>query len=269
MILHIVQTDLIEPTLFSFPSRHRSTASEIASSFSVHFITPTGLHPSIRLNFPRAPLPPDSSCLLHTYLTIPSQFFPDKYQLSSPNFLASKNLRALHALSGETDLEAPDWAISQWGSAMLLELTAPPSTSRDPWSAEIPLHLRYMSPGQSVGSTASNAQATASLPWPVIFWACPAEEGTKMNTNPFDRINLGYDSLFGARTMFYHLHPSSNGTLVETISVPALNLDQVSGVERGTLSILLLGFFWISWWLLRTSRTDPSKLEAMKGGKRD
>lgn len=187
--------------------------------------------------------PPSESCALHSYLTLPSTLFPDKYQLSSPLFLASKSLRSLRSVSGETDLEAPDWAIEKWGSAMLVELAPPdakPGSKQGPWHADIPLHLRYIRP--SVSGTAAT-----EIPWPVVFWACRAEEGTKMSVNPFDRVNLGYDGLFGPKTMFYHLSPNSSGTLVETLSVPVLQTQRASWIEPGTVAVVLLGFCWVLW----------------------
>ena len=68
-----------------------------------------------------------------------------------------------------------------------------------------------------------------------------------MNTNPFDRVNMGYDGLFGPRTMFYHLQPSSNGSLVEQLSVPVLDLAGTKWVESGTVGVILLGFTWVCW----------------------
>ncbi|KAI4123681.1 MAG: hypothetical protein LQ347_006059, partial [Umbilicaria vellea] len=190
------------PTLFSFPSRHHLSPQDSGRTYHTTFTRPTGLHPTLRLTF-RSPLmtPPSSTCALHTYLTLPSHIFPDKYQLSDPLFLASKNLRSVRSVAGETDLEAPDWVIQKWGSALLVEL-APPSSDiqstrgsgpPESWHADIPLHLRYLRP--SAGGITE-----VEVPWPVVFWACTAEEGSKMSVNPFDRVNLGYDGLFGPKT---------------------------------------------------------------------
>ena len=187
---------------------------------------------------------PSPNCALHTYLTLPSVLFPDKYQLSSSLFLASKRLRALRSIAGETDLEAPDWVVSKWGSAMLVEL-APPGTgkkdvSTGSWIAEIPLHLRYLPPS-------SGGTTKISIPWPVVFWACPAEEGAKMSVNPFDRVNLGYEGLFGPRTIFYHLQPDlpPGSKLVEYLKVPVLDSDHVAWIENGTVAAVLIAVVWV------------------------
>ena len=206
-------------------------------------MAPTGLHPNLRLAFPLNLSPPSPSCALHTHLALPSSLFPDKYQLSSSNLLASRNLRSVRSLAGETDLEAPDWVVQKWGSSMLLELAPPKShgTSGRAWHADIPLHMRYLQP-------AVGGQRSVEVPWPVTFWACPAEEGTKMSTNPFDRVHLGYEGLFGPRTMFYHLVPQPGlGTqrLVERLSVPVLEVEQVGRIEIGTVAIVAMGTLWL------------------------
>ena len=80
-----------------------------------------------------------------------------------------------------------------------------------------------------------------------------------MNTNPFDRVNLGYDGLFGPRTMFYHLQPMNGGVpLAEELKVPVLDLDEskVRWVESGTVMVVLLGFFWVFWTLGRVVARD-------------
>ncbi|KAL9009003.1 MAG: hypothetical protein Q9173_005930 [Seirophora scorigena] len=214
-------------------------------------LTIFGLHPTLRISFSSSSMhPPEPACALHTYLTLPSSLFVDKYQLSSTNLLASNNLHAIRALSGETDLEAPDWRIKQWGSLVLLELAVSPPVQRrlkTPWHADVPLHLRYLSP-------TAGGESQVDVPWPVVFWACPAEEGTKMSANPFDRVHVGYDSLFGPRTMFYHFHPRpaiDGGGLIEQLTVPVLELGGTRWVESGTVGVVCLGAAWVVWKLTR------------------
>lgn len=242
-----------QATMFSFPSRHHPARQ----SYSVSFDKPTGLHPTMRLSFsdPASLLPPtkrpaDSQCALHTYLTLPSVLFPDPYQLSTtdPLFLASHNLVSARSISGETDLEAPDYVLEKWGSNVLLELATPDNINKgstsQPWDVTIPLHLRYLAPSDT--STTS-----VQIPWPIVFWACTAEEGTKFPVNPFDRVNLGYDGLFGARTMLYHLDSvvEEGGRLVSSLEVPVLNTETVGArwVESGTVGVVLVGWLWVVW----------------------
>jgi hypothetical protein len=245
------------PTLFSFPSRHHllPAAESQLQAYRVAFQSPTGLHPTIQISFPSSAdlLPPttkpeESTCALHTYLTLPSAIFADKYQLASTDelFLKSHNLQALRSIAGETDLEAPDYVVQKWGSNVLLELAAPSPDTKGkdmPWNVTIPLHLRYMEP--NFGATSQ-----IRVPWPVVFWACTADEGTKFPVNPFDRVNLGYDGLFGPRTMFYHLDAQSrNGMMVEKVDVPVLDKGAVGSewVESGTVLVVILGFAWVLW----------------------
>jgi hypothetical protein len=259
-VLTVVGEDTTpQATMFSFPSRHHP----VRQSYTVSFDRPTGLHPTMRLSFsdPASLAPPpgksaDSQCALHAYLTLPSVLFPDPYQLSTTDalFLSSHNLVAARSISGETDLEAPDYVLDKWGSNVLLELATPNiaenssrSSAGTTWDATIPLHLRYLVP--------SNTSTTSvQIPWPVVFWACTAEEGTKFPVNPFDRVNLGYDGLFGTRTMFYHLDPvvKDGGKLVSTLKVPVLNTEAIGSrwVESGTVVVVLLGWMWVVWKML-------------------
>ncbi|KAJ5378727.1 hypothetical protein N7509_011846 [Penicillium cosmopolitanum] len=210
--------------------------------------------PSRTLLYNHPPAPKDFTCALHTYLTLPSSVFIDQYQVGTddPLFLQEHNLVAVRAFSGETDLEAPDWAIDRWGSTWLLELATPSADSADPasnWTSTIPMHLRYLNPSES-------GYRSAAVPWPVVFWACSTEEEGEMGKNPFDRTNLGYDGLFGPRTIFYQLHPASQH-LVEELDVPVLKLKdgeglfQARNIELGTSVVIILGFLWIIWRLAR------------------
>jgi len=204
--------------------------------------------------------PPKDSCALHAYLTLPSALFIDRYQLSDPATLAEHNLKTLHSLSGEDDLEAPDWVIQRWGSAALIELALPEASDRSTlasrqeadWNATIPLHLRYL---QAEVNATKPGYTDLEVPWPVVFWACEAEEGLKMAVNPFDRVNLGYDGLFGPKTMFYHIPPStevvSPQVLEERITVPVLQPQWGEWVQVGTLVVAVVGFAWVCWGLFK------------------
>jgi PIG-X / PBN1 len=268
------EDDHPKPTLFSFPSRHHSlpTTQQAAQAYTITFSQPTGLHPTMQISFPVASAlfpptskPKESTCALHTYLTLPNSLFADKYQLSTTDslFLASHNLVALRSISGETDLEAPDYVVKKWGSNLLLEVATPDVESKQrpqgSWNVTIPLHLRYRTP-------AAGGQAHVDVPFPVVFWACTADDGTKFPVNPFDRANLGYDGLFGSRTMFYHLIPnpglpgSESKMLVETLMVPVLdtNIVSESWVEGGTVLTILFGFLWVVW------KLRPGLMEALR-----
>jgi len=233
------------PTLFSFPARHHPIAQTFTSAFKL----PTGLHPTLELNITNsAPPMDDRSCSLHAHLTLPRQIFADKYQLFDPLFMSSKGLSTIHYITTPVDLEAPAYAMSLWGSSILIELAPITSSSPSTTTAEIPLHLRYLLP-----NTNSNGQEQLEIPYPAVFWACTADEGSKFPINPFDRVNLGYDGLFGPRTIFYHLSPEpvrADGRLVGAISVPVLDLDGSKYVELGTAAVVGVGFLWVLWCLV-------------------
>jgi hypothetical protein len=201
--------------------------------------------------------PPNPTCKLHTYLILPSYLFIDKYQFTDPLFLESKHLKSLRSLSGATDLEAPDWVIKQWGSAALFELAHPdpPSGTAKNWNVSIPLHLRYMP-----ASPASHSQLP--LPWPVVFWACRAEEGPKMAANPFDRVHLGYEALFGSKTRFMHVEPGMREEWVEWIDVPVLDTRKTGWVEMGTIGTVVVAFLGLCWLLF--GRAGSKKVEKEK-----
>ncbi|KAH8815647.1 PIG-X [Xylogone sp. PMI_703] len=248
------------PTLFSFPARHHSSPS----TFSASFLQPTGLHPTLELQISSSKIPnEEQTCSLLTYLTLPRTIFADKYQLSDHLFMASKNLTAIHHISSPVDLEAPEYAMKLWGSSMLLELAPPKRYSDDAWTAQIPLHLRYLVPTFN-----TTGQSPIDVPYPAVFWACVADEGSKFPINPFDRVNLGYDGLFGPKTMFYHLSPTADGDagrLLNTISVPVLDLDKSKSVEIGTTVVILLGFAWILWRLVQVWQRDGYGSGSTKG----
>ena len=88
-----------------------------------------------------------------------------------------------------------------------------------------------------------------------------------MNTNPFDRVNLGYDGLFGPRTMFYHLQPASGReSMLEEIQVPVLEqeVSKMKWVEYGTVAVVVFGFFWVCLQSLAVVRGSLGR----KGGRR-
>ncbi|KAK4459018.1 protein pbn1 [Cladorrhinum samala] len=242
------QDDKPSVAMFTFPSRHR----DAESSFSAKFLSPTGLHPTLQLSLSSSKPPPgvaEDTCTPHAYLTLPNTIFPDKYQLSDPLFLASKNLTALRYVSSPIDLEAPDYVLKSWGSTVLLELSPPSAAAAattaaggGEWTVEIPLHLRYLAPSFT-------GYATVNAPYPAVFWACTAEEGTKFPNNPFEKVNLGYDGLFGPRTVFWHVEPKPvrGRELVNKVRVPVLDLSKAEWVNVGTAVAVLLGFLWVVW----------------------
>ncbi|KAH9860093.1 hypothetical protein IAQ61_011877 [Plenodomus lingam] len=294
-----------KPTRFQTPTRHYpllDTTTSPSLTPKLHPLTyttslshPTGLHPTLLLTFPKPHLsPPNPSCKLHTHLTLPSYLFIDKYQFSDALFLASKNLRRLHSLAGATDLEAPDWVVPQWGSAALFQLGLPGddghdhnhnhnrhnnshnNNNTDTHTISIPLHLRYL-------PAAPSSHTRLPLPWPPVFWACRADEGAKMSANPFDRVHLGYEALFGPKTRFMHVQPGGagavlgrqdkevlgRGDLVEWIEVPVLDTRGAGWVEGVTVGTVIVAFLGLCWVLFGGGREGGVVKGKGKGGKKE
>ena len=91
-----------------------------------------------------------------------------------------------------------------------------------------------------------------------------------MSVNPFDRVNLGYDGLFGPKTMFYHLEPDVagvTGRFVERLAVPVLDLDQTGWVQEGTVAAVVMGALWVCWKLWGVVKGRRGGLGARKGQK--
>ncbi|EMD91927.1 hypothetical protein COCHEDRAFT_1100837 [Bipolaris maydis C5] len=249
-----------EPTRFQTPTRHYPHYAPSKSptvkpsphplTYTTSLNQPTGLHPTLTLTFPAQNLTaPAPSCKLHTYLTLPSYLFIDQYQFNDSLFLASKHLKRLRSLSGATDLEAPDWAVTPWGSSALFELDVPkpekieyPEIPEGDWNVSIPLHTRYL-------PAAPSTHATVPVPWPVVFWACRAESGAQHPSNPFDRVHLGYEGLFGPKTRFMTVQPrvESEKELVEWIDVPVLDTRQAAWVRAGTMGVVFAAFLGLCW----------------------
>lgn len=271
MLEYVVMVSLtfVESTFFSFASRHHSLPVASAASFTSSFQQPAGLHPKLQVRLSRGSLvPPKDTCSLHAYMTLPSTLFIDRYQLSDRLFLNSQNLIALNTLIGEQDLEAPNWVVSRWGSAALLQLAVPSSRSADAdddWITTIPMHLRYVN-GPVLAKNASS-EAKIEVPWPVLFWACQGENEAKLSNNPFDRTKLGYDDLFESNTLFYHIPPAIHAqNAMAEIRVPVLSEEAGAMVQGGTLLAVALGFFWICWQLLASTKLTTKSSNKHKAG---
>ncbi|PHH69612.1 hypothetical protein CDD82_7650 [Ophiocordyceps australis] len=235
------------PTLFSFAARHHTSKA----SFSSAYLSPTGLHPTLKLDLSSSKPPnQDMECRVYAYLTLPKSIFADRFQFEDKLFLASKNLSASRYTSLPVDLEAPEYATNTWGSSVLLELAPPASEENEFWSVEVPLHLRYQKPN-------TRGQLQIEAPFPAVFWACELLQETDLSTNPFDRRALGFDRLFSADTVFWHLSPirDSRGFLTNSIPVPVLKADAAPWITVGTSAVVGLGFIWVIWKLLVSHMT--------------
>jgi len=262
----------LEPTHFQTPLRHHTLPSSSQVTYQTQFSQPTGLHPTLLLTLSSTPTPPaDQSCHLHTYLTLPSPLFIDKYQFTDPLFLSSQNLHSLRSIAGATDLEAPDWVIGEWGSASLFQIAVPQKKhtgkngkGQEEFTVKIPMHARYLPPGNT-------SHVNVEIPYPPVFWACHSDAGTKVSSSPFDRKNLGFEALFGIKTKFYFLEPEPvilGGKLIAGIDIPVLEVANAGLVEWGTVTVVIGAFLWLVWGLSFGSNGKEGA-EKRKEGKKE
>ncbi|RMZ78635.1 hypothetical protein DV738_g3828, partial [Chaetothyriales sp. CBS 135597] len=266
LLTRVGEDDHPKPTHFHFPSRHHGLPASQAKAqqYRVAVTQPQGLHPTMEIEFagataltPPENRPDGSECALHAYLTLPSTVFVDEYAFNKndPLFGESHGIQATRAIMGETDLEAPEYVVDKWGSIILLELRTNQSTEAaapSPPRVTIPLHLRYLPPSD-------NGTLSVDVPWPVVYWACTAEQDINFAVNPFDRVNLGYDALHRPQTLFYHLDPKPavGDRVVQPMKVPVYSLGTLDPglVEVGTMVAITVGFVWVAvllWAGLRT-----------------
>ncbi|KAL9093252.1 MAG: hypothetical protein Q9159_000429 [Coniocarpon cinnabarinum] len=271
-------------TYFTFPSRHHT----VSETFIISFDQSTGLHPLLRLQFPTPPQPPLDGCELRTLLALPSALFIDRYAFRDALFLSSHNLTSLRAITGATDLEAPEWLVPQWGSSALFELESGTE------GATVPLHTRYLRPVEG-------GYRSVEMGVPDVFWACHAEEGGRFGVNPFDV--LGWEGGLGDRVGLWHLMPTSSSILhgagsdkrrevsqgsgvgstgakdardlILSVSVPVLDTSAVTApwIESVTMGVVMAGFFWIVWKLTRPlngpERQSGSREETSRKGAKE
>jgi len=95
--------------MFSFASGHYRSES----TFSPAIVRLKGLYPKLKLPIHGPVKPPPNyggECTLHAYIILLVALSVDKYLLSPENqrVLGSLSIERIKAISGDTDLEAPD-----------------------------------------------------------------------------------------------------------------------------------------------------------------
>lgn len=160
------------------------------------------------------------------------------------NLLSSLNIKQVR-VTGNTDLEQPNYTIQEWGSRVLIQIDTTSAKDNIPLQMELPLHLRYLSPLDGASST------NVTFAWPAVFWACSSDNWVKMSNSPFDRTALGWEDLLVEQTMYYHLSPApapgmeGSGTFGR-IEVPVLDKGwgNEEVIKTGTTAVVGLGFLW-------------------------
>lgn len=221
------EEDSLPPTktLFFVKNRH----NKISDQLDIEFQEPIGLHPTLKIsNFENLSDPPHSSCELFLLNMMNSQLFFDSYQYDKKKF-------TLIGAWGESNLEAPIWKVSKFGSVQLFQLNHEVLKSLNEF--EIKFHSRYLKPS-------SNNEFEFITP--EIFWACNAEEFIEdfieFNSNPFNNYGLGYESFFEETTNFYHLNKNNR---VLKFEIPTPDAKDVELVQNITFITLTIGLFYL------------------------
>lgn len=252
-----------EKLLYQYTTKHRS----IDSNYNVDFLRPVGLHPKHRIHMSNIKAP-RQQCSLFAKYSFSKSLFLDRYQLKdlsepTPNRPA---IGQLYDVWGETDLEAPIWAVDGWGSEALIQIFTSHKERNDDLVFDLPTHSRYEVP-QENASFVHEYQ-----PWPVVFWAClpssePEESDTLESKIPaaIETRNIGYESIFPKSTVFYYLSPQvpqefSSPKLYSEFDIPVAPFSAYSTVQIGTVVVILLFFFYLLYEIFRNYFTFNKKL---------
>ncbi|KAG5440534.1 hypothetical protein PCK2_000359, partial [Pneumocystis canis] len=223
------QSYVSEPLITSFSSdffNHSTIYSDILS--------PAGFHPKIRSkitiheSYKR-------NCSLYMLYYLPKSVFVDKYQLENLVQFNTDNIKKVHFIWGETNLEAPIWQVKKWGSILLLEVSNDP---KDLFFINLPLHLRYHPPKQ-------DTYDISYLPYPTAFYSCKSVGDTMIEHSPFLSSWDLFHQYFSENTTFHFLHYSNHDSFM-TIYIPVVNSNHILLVQLGTCSIILTCFIYIS-----------------------
>lgn len=251
-----------EKLLFQYTTQHQPSRGK----FSVEFEQPTGLHPKHILSLEDV-RSPQAQCSLFAKYTFTKSLFLDKYQLAELNKPTPTRdaIGYLYGLWGEADLEAPIWAVDGYGSEALVQIYAKNRPADEPagkFQFELPTHSRYEVP--QVNST-SVGQVQ---PWPVVFWACqPTVDEIKENPAPasVETVNLGYEAIFPANTVFHYLEPTveAGQRLRSEFDIPVAPFSSYETVQLVTVVAIFGSFLYLIYEIFR-SVTKSQVLEKNK-----
>ncbi|CAN3372351.1 hypothetical protein DIURU_004191 [Diutina rugosa] len=238
----------LHETLFHIKPRHRVLANSDAATK----IVPNGLHPIVKTEFHVAQLPKDDDlkqCRLYYYAHLTRHFIFDKYQ-SVPS---QASLVATH---GETNLELPEYAVTQGAEIMFefpLNYTGP---------IELTLHSRYQKPDPK----AADGVVEQLVVPPKLFYACDVDDDHLLAKSPLDnkrQIGGNYEGYFSEDTVFYHFaDENSGGPVAVAIPVAHGSYQRVQWLTQGALVVgTLMILTALVARVFRWSRTPKPKQE--------
>lgn len=217
----ISSEEFIPPTktLIYVKPRHQS----INETIKFNLETPVGLHPTLQLSNIQSPPLSEDNCKLFWISTVTNRLIFDKYQIDTNKF-------KLLSSWGDTDLEAPVWKVSNWGSLQILEVL-------DKENLKMTYHSRYIQP---------TINSETELLNPSLFYACDSEglieDHELITLNPFDTYGLGYDSFFDKDTVFYHFQ---NAEGISKFNIPTAEVTDYKKIHFITTAVVLLGTFYL------------------------
>ncbi|KAG4301580.1 hypothetical protein PCANB_001767 [Pneumocystis canis] len=215
------QSNISEPLITSFSTNFLNN-----STIYSEIILPAGFHPKVRSKI-TIHESYKHNCSLYILYYLPKSVFVDKYQLENLVQFSSDNIKKIHFIWGETDLEASVWQLKKWGSILLVEIFS--NYSNSPFFINFPLHLRYHPPKQDMFYT-------SYLPYPTAFYSCESIEDTITKHTPFISTWDLFHQYFSKNTTFHFLYNSNHDSFM-TIYIPVVNSNYILLVQLGTCSM--------------------------------
>ncbi len=235
----VLGQDYLPPTktLIYIKPRHFPTSKTIHYELQ----SPIGLHPILKLSDLNY-TPPSENCKLFWVSTVDNRLIFDKYQYDEKKFQLLQSW-------GETDLEAPVWKVSKFGSIQFLEVL-------NKTNLEMTYHSRYIEP--------SSDGKTVFLT-PNVFYACDSpeliEDHQLIEKNLFDSYGLGYESFFDKDTIFFHFE---NEPKTLEFNIPTAKVEDFNRIQLTTLSVVSIGTLYLLYKLFRTFTTNTSVSSSKK-----
>lgn len=242
-----------EKLLFQYSTKHHPNRG----TYSVEFERPTGLHPKHVISLENI-FPPQEQCSLFAKYTFDKSLFLDKYQLAelSKPTPSRPPVGYLYNLWGESDLEAPVWAVDGYGSEALVQIytkNRPSTEVPGKFQFELPAHSRYEVPQLNITSVQE------TQPWPAVFWACqPTKEELESHPSPgsVEAVTLGYEQIFPKSTVFHFLQPlpSDDQKLISHFDIPVAPVSAYETVQNITFLVIFGSFLYLIYELIGKAR---------------
>ncbi|QSL66670.1 hypothetical protein MERGE_001054 [Pneumocystis wakefieldiae] len=195
-----------------------------------------GFHRKIRSRITAVPELQTDACSLYILYTLSKFVYVDKYQLQDLVDFNIGNLKKIHFIRGEANLEAASWQLDKWGSLVLVEASTHQNGS---FFVDLPIHLRYYSPMKSKFHT-------FSLSPPISFYFCESLQDTTASESPFSSSWDLFHEYFTKNGTFYFLNHSDQGYSTSmTIHMPVLGTDHILFIQIGTFSMIMICFLYI------------------------